>query len=103
MLKAGRLLLFGDVFRVSTTSVSIQHVRYIGKAKGKAKQEGSRQRRRPQKTRKNRQRKSNLDHVIEQSQDVLSLARPFSIYHPPPHITPELADDIVLYKDGECC
>ena len=45
---------------------------------------------------------SSMDHVIAQSPGVLSVARPLSVYHPPAHITPELADDIVLYKDGEC-
>ena len=99
MLKASRLLLFSDVCRVSATPTSMQCVRYVGKAKGKIKQLGKRR----QKTRKNRStNRSNLDHGIEQWQDVLSVARPFSIYQPPPHITPELADDIVLYRDGEC-
>ena len=98
MLKPGRLSCFGDVFRPPVGSVKILCARYAGKAKGKTKHEGSKQRRRVQKTRSNR---SNIDHVAEQSQDALSLARPFSVYHPPGHITPELADDIVLYKDGE--
>ena len=96
MLKASSSLLFSDVFRVSATPMSIR-VRYVGKARGKTKQEG---RRRQNKTRKSSS--INSDHGIEQWQDVLTVARPFSIYHPPPHITPELADDIVLYKDGEC-
>lgn len=96
MLNSSRLILLDNAFRQPSTS---KCVRFIGRAKGKAKQMGKR--RRLRKTIKNLSTKPNLDHVIEQSQDVLSLARPFSIYHPPPHITPELADDIVLYKDGE--
>lgn len=102
MLKAGRSVLFGNVYRLATTSVSIHCTSVVGKLKGKTRHERIKQKRRLQETHKNRSIKSNLDHVIEQSQDVLSLARPFTIYHPPPHITPELADDIVLYKDGEC-
>ena len=98
MLKPGRLSCFGDVCPPPVGLVKILCVRYSGKAKRKTKNEGSKQKRRPQKTRSNR---SNIDHVMEQSQDALSLARPFSVYHPPGHITPELADDIVLYKDGE--
>lgn len=103
MFRSSNLVLFGDVHRLLPASTNIQCLRFIVKAKGKTKQAGSKQKRRHvQKARRNRPSKSNLDHAIEQSQDVLSLARPFSIYHPPPYITPELADDIVLYKDGEC-
>ena len=107
MLKPGRLTCCGDVWRLPVGSVGILCVRYVTKAKRKTKHEGSKHKRRPQKTPRNSPRKtrsnhSNVDHVIEQSQDALSFARPFSVYHPPGHITPEIADDIVLYKDGEC-
>ena len=96
-------MCFGDVWRLPVGSVGILCVRYVTKAKRKTKHEGSKHKRRPQKTPpKTRNNKSNVDHVIVQSQDALSVARPFSVYHPPAHITPELADDIVLYKDGEC-
>jgi len=47
-----------------------------------------------------RQTKLEQDHLIEQSQDAISIAKPQSVYYPPPHITPELADELVLYKDG---
>ena len=92
---------FSDVLRPLSASLSTRGVLFVAKVKGKTKQKGSRRKGRLKKTRKIRSNKSDLDHVIQQSQDVLSLARPFSIYHPPPYITPEVADDVVLYKDGE--
>jgi len=109
MLRASRFILPNNFLRLlPVTSAGTKLARFAVKAKGKTKQHGGKQKRRPQVARKNRsasrsiKSKAQLDHVIGQSQDVLSLARPFSVYHPPPHITPEIADDIVLYKDGKC-
>ena len=103
MLKPGRLMCFGDVWRLPVVSVRILCARYVTKAKRKTKHEGSKHKRRPQKTPwMTCSNQSYVDHVIVQSQDALSAARPFSVHYPPAHITPELADDIVLYKDGEC-
>jgi len=96
MFGAGR-----RVFRFQPSIVSFRYLRTLSEGKGKVKLgKGGKLKQKPQKSSSRRQTKLELDHVIEQSQDVLNIAKPLSVYYPPPHITPELADELVLYKDG---
>ena len=93
MINVPRFRLLGQL---SSAPISIQRVQ-CRTVKGKPKERSKDTRRQ----RKNRKNYLNLDQAIDQSHDALSLARPFLVYQPPAHITPELADDLVLYKDGE--
>ena len=93
MLSAPKFRLLGQL---SSASIGIQRVHHRT-LKGKPKERSKDTRRQ----RKNHKNQLNVDHALEQSNDALSIARPFSVYQPPAHIAPELADDLVLYKDGE--
>ncbi|XP_065892660.1 uncharacterized RNA pseudouridine synthase ZMO0505-like isoform X2 [Dysidea avara] len=96
MFGAGRL-----AFHFQPRVVSLRYLRTANQTKRKAKLgRGGKVKQKSQKTGRRRQTKLELDHVIEQSQDVLNIAKPQTVYYPPPHITPELADELVLYKDG---
>jgi len=94
MFGAGRLTFQPSV-------ASLRYLRTSSQAKRKLKSgRGGKVKQNPQKSGRRKQTKLELDHVIEQSRDVLNIAKPQSVYYPPSHITPELAEELVLYKDG---